>query len=308
MELPKRVIITDVGPRDGLQNEKGQISTTAKTKLIESLAAAGVPSIEFTSFVSAKMVPQMADADEVAKNLDYRAGTEYVALLFNLKGYERAKAANLKTIGIAIAASDTLNRKNMNQGTAEAFESVRPLIANVKADGVKVRGAVATAMGCPYQGEVPPEAVLDGVARFLEMGVDEIILADTIGAGNPYQLSKLLEKVLKLVPVERLGMHFHDTRGMGLALALTAAQMGVFRFDGSIGGLGGCPFAPGASGNVASEDLAYMFSEMGVETGINLDAMLEVARQAEQLVNRPLPGHAKHARLFPSNRPAAVVA
>lgn len=309
MNLPKKVIITDVGPRDGLQNEKINIPAAAKIKLIEGLSAVGLPSIEIGSFVSPKMVPQMADTDEVAVNFKRHEGTEYIGLLFNEKGYERARVANINVIGIAIAASDTLNRKNMNQGTAEAFESVRPLIAQAKADGVKVRGAVATALGCPYQGIVAPEDVVQCVERFLDMGVDEIGLADTIGAGNPYQLQALLEKVLKIVPVERLGMHFHDTRGMGLALALTAAQMGVFRFDGSLAGLGGCPFAPGASGNVASEDLAYMFSEMGVETGINLDAMFEVAREAEKLIGRPLPGHVKGAKLFPSNRPteAALV-
>jgi len=303
MKLPEKVIITEVGPRDGLQNEKGQLPTAAKIKLIEGMAAAGLSSIEFGSFVSPKMVSQMADTDEIAKTIKRREGTEYIALLFNLKGYERARAGGVKAIGLAIAASDALNRKNMNQGTAEAFENVEPLVRQAKADGLRVRGGVATALGCPYQGRVSPEQVLECVKRFLDMGVDEIGLADTIGAGNPYQLQVLLEKVLKIVPVEKLGMHLHDTRGMGLALALTAAQMGVFRFDGSIAGLGGCPFAPGASGNVASEDLAYMFEEMGVETGINLDAMLEVARQAEDLVGRPLPGHVKGARLFPSNKP-----
>jgi hydroxymethylglutaryl-CoA lyase len=307
MNLPKRVIITDVGPRDGLQNEKVNIPTEAKIRLIEGLAAAGLPSIEVTSFVSPKWVPQMADADEVTAKLNYRQGTEYIGLLFNMKGYERARTAGLRTIGIAIAASDTLNRKNMNQGTEEAFESVRPVIEKARVDGVRVRGAVATALGCPYEGQVAPEQVVWCVKKFLELGVDEIGLADTIGAGNPYQLQRLLDKVLGIVPAEKLNVHFHDTRGMGLALALAAAQMGVFRFDGSIAGLGGCPFAPGASGNVASEDLAYMFSEMGVETGINIDLMLEVAREAEKLVGRPLPGHVKGAKLFPSNRPTTAL-
>jgi hydroxymethylglutaryl-CoA lyase len=302
MDLPKRITITDVGPRDGLQNENKLIPTVEKIKLIEGLARAGVPSIEFTSFVSPKWVPQMADAEQVAAGINYKPTTQYVALVLNLKGYERARAAGVKVISLAIAASDTLNRKNMNQGTAEAFENARSIVETARKDGVEVRGTVATALGCPYQGSISASEIVTCVERYLAMGVDQIILADTIGAGNPRQLENVLEQVIKRVSVENLGVHLHDTRGMGLALALTAAQMGVARFEGSIAGLGGCPFAPGASGNVCSEDLAYMFSELGVETGIDIDAMLEVAREFEKVIGRSLPGHVKGAKLFPSNR------
>ncbi|HEX2913405.1 MAG TPA: hydroxymethylglutaryl-CoA lyase [Chloroflexia bacterium] len=295
MKLPARAYITEVGPRDGLQNEKELIPASAKVELIEALAATGLPSIEFTSFVSPKWVPQMADAEEVAEKITRRPGTNYQALVLNQKGLERALAAGVNSVALVVAASETLNKKNMNAGVNEALESYRPLLEKCRDAGVEVAGYASTACGCPYEGDVPVEKVMEVARAFLQMGADYIVLADTIGSGHPRQVRELCEAALKFIPVERLGVHFHDTRGMALANSLSALEAGISRFDGSIGGLGGCPFAPGAQGNGSTEDLVFMLEEMGVSTGINVPALVECARLAERLVGRPLPGHIKNA-------------
>ncbi len=295
MNLPGSARINEVGPRDGLQNEKTLIPASAKIELIEALAAAGLPSIEYTSFVSPKWVPQMADAEEVAAGISRRPGVNYQALVLNQKGLERALAAGVNSVALVVAVSETLNQKNMNASVQEALESYRPMVGQCHAAGVTVSAYASTACGCPYEGDVPAEKVLEVTRLFLEMGADEIVLADTIGSGHPRQVRDLCDRALAIVPADRLGVHFHDTRGMALANSLAALETGVSRFDGSIGGLGGCPFAPGAQGNSATEDLVFMLEEMGVHTGINFPALIECARLAERLVGRPLPGHIKNA-------------
>jgi hydroxymethylglutaryl-CoA lyase len=296
MNLPKSVTIRDVGPRDGLQNEKQLIAAADKIALIDSLTAAGVSSIEFTSFVSPKWVPQMADAEEVAKGITRRKGVSYQVLVLNPKGFERAQNTQIDGVNLVVAASQTMNEKNMNTTTEAALDYYVPVVAEAKEKGYRLAGYVSTACYCPFEGYVAPEKVVEIARRWDELGVYEIVLADTIGGGNPQQVAAITEAVAKYIPLERIGWHFHDTRGMALANALAAAQVGVSRFDASIGGLGGCPFAPGASGNATTEDLVFMFEEMGVSTGINVDALLECARQAERLVGRPLPGHVKGAK------------
>ncbi len=301
MSLPKTARINEVGPRDGLQNEKQMIPASAKIELIEALTAAGLKSIEYTSFVSPKWVPQMADAEEVAAGIQRQPGVNYQALVLNQRGLERALAAGVNSVGLVVAASETLNKKNMNAGVQEALDNYRPMLAQCHAAGVIVSGYVSTVCGCPYEGVVPAEKVLAVTKSFLAMGADDIVLADTIGSGHPRQVRELCEMTLELVPAERLGVHFHDTRGMALANSLAALEAGISRFDGSIGGLGGCPFAPGAQGNGATEDLVFMLEEMGVATGIDITALIECARLAERLVGRPLPGHIKGVKkLFPS--------
>ncbi len=296
MNLPSQAYITEVGPRDGLQNEKELIPAQAKIELIERLAATGLSSIEYTSFVSPRWVPQMADAEAVAAGINRRPGTNYQALVLNRQGLERALAAGVNSVALVVAVSETLNRKNMNAGVAEALENYRPLVAECRAAGVAVAGYASTACGCPYEGEVPLAHVLAVVQSWAEMGVESIVLADTIGSGHPRQVRELCEAALEIVPAAKLGVHFHDTRGMALANSLAALESGISRFDGSVGGLGGCPFAPGAQGNSATEDLVFMLEEMGVSTGIDLDALIECAKLAERLVGRPLPGHVKSVK------------
>ena len=296
MNVPTTARITEVGPRDGLQNEKVLIPTEAKIELIERLAAAGLPSIEYTSFVSPKWVPQMADAEAVARAISRRPGVNYQALVLNAKGLERALAAGVNTVALVVAVSETLNRKNMNAGVAEALTAYEPLVEQAHAAGVTIAGYASTAWGCPYEGHVSAEAVIAVARRFVAMGADEIVLADTIGSGHPRQVRDLCEETLVVVPASRLGVHFHDTRGMALANSLAALEAGISRFDSSVGGLGGCPFAPGAQGNSTTEDLVFMLEEMGVQTGIDLDALIETARFAEQLVGRTLPGHVKSVK------------
>lgn len=296
MNLPKTARINEVGPRDGLQNEKQLIPASAKIELIERLAATGLPSIEYTSFVSPKWVPQMADAEHVAAGITRRPGVNYQALVLNGKGLERALAAGVNSVALVVAVSETLNKKNMNATVHEALEAYRPMIGQCHAAGVRVVGYASTACGCPYEGDVPADKVIEVARLFREMGADEVVLADTIGSGHPRQVRELCDKALEIIPTERLGVHFHDTRGMALANSLAALEAGVSFFDSSIGGLGGCPFAPGAQGNGATEDLAFMLEEMGVSTGIDLTALIDCARFAEELVGRPLPGHIKSVK------------
>ncbi len=300
MALPTKAKIHEVGPRDGLQNEKQQVSTTDKVALVDALTAAGLKSIEFGSFVSPKWVPQMADSDEVGKLITRAPGVSYQGLIMNMKGYERAMATGVDSVNVVTAVSETLNKKNMNAGVDESLENYRPVIAQAKQDGVQVTAYVSTAFGCPYEGDVSQQNVLAVSKKFLELGADEIILSDTIGCAHPKQVSELVALHLEHFPLEKIGVHFHDTRGMALSNALAALQLGVNRFDGSVGGMGGCPFAPGAQGNACTEDLVFMLEEMGVSTGIDVLALIEVARTLERLLGRSLPGHIKNAKHKPS--------
>ena len=276
--LPARVRIVEVGPRDGLQNEKAQVATADKIELIDRLSATGLQSIEATSFVSPKWVPQLADAAEVFSGITRRNGVHYPVLVPNLQGYERARAVGVDEVAVFTAASEAFNRKNINAGIDESLARFAPVIERARADGVAVRGYVSTVLGCPYQGEVPVADVVR-VARELHlMGCYEISLGDTIGVGTPAKARAMLRAVAETVPMPALAIHFHDTYGQALANILACLEEGVSVVDSAVSGAGGCPYAKGASGNVASEDVVYMLHGLGIETGIDLTALAETGR------------------------------
>jgi hydroxymethylglutaryl-CoA lyase len=289
----EQIHITDVAPRDGLQNQQVAVSTDAKLALIRLLAAAGVQSVEATSFVSPKAVPQMADAGDLVPRLQAALpGLRTSVLVPNLKGLERAHAAGAQEIAVVLSATETMNRKNINMGLEQATEVSAQTLAEARRLGLRTRAYVAVAFDCPFEGPTALSAVQAGCARMLEAGADEIVLADTIGSAAPGQVSQRLEALAGTVPLERLAMHFHDTRGMGVANAWAALQAGVRRFDASAGGIGGCPFAPGAAGNVATEDLVLMAEQSGFATGISLPALLQAVDFAQAQLQRPLGGRA----------------
>ena len=276
--LPARVRIVEVGPRDGLQNEKAQVATADKIELIDRLSATGLQSIEATSFVSPKWVPQLADAAEVFSGITRRPGVHYPVLVPNLQGYERARAVGVDEVAVFTAASEAFNRKNINAGIDESLARFAPVIERARADGVAVRGYVSTVLGCPYQGEVPVADVVR-VARELHlMGCYEISLGDTIGVGTPAKARAMLRAVAEAVPMPALAIHFHDTYGQALANILACLEEGVSVVDSAVSGAGGCPYAKGASGNVASEDVVYMLHGLGIETGVDLTALAETGR------------------------------
>jgi hydroxymethylglutaryl-CoA lyase len=275
MSLPLRVRIVEVGPRDGLQNEPQIVPAAVKLELIDRLGAAGLTAIEATAFVSPKWVPQMGDAAEVMANLPRRAGASYPALVPNLKGYEQAIMAGAQEVAVFAAASEAFSQKNINCSIAESLERFRPVAEAAQKKGIRVRGYVSCVLGCPYQGEVQPAAVAEVAARLLEMGCYEISLGDTIGVGTPASVTRMLAEVALLVPVERLAGHYHDTYGMALANIYASLEMGVAVFDASVAGLGGCPYAAGASGNVATEDVVYLMNGLGIETGVDLDRLVD---------------------------------
>ena len=272
------VRVVEVGPRDGLQNEKRQVPAATKVALIERLAAAGLRSIEATSFVSPKWVPQLADADEVFRALRRREGVRYPVLVPNLQGYQRARAAGAEDIAVFTAASEAFNRKNTNASIDESIARFEPVLAEAAKDGVSVRGYVSTVLGCPYQGEVPVADVVRVAERLHALGCYEISLGDTIGVGTPRQARAMLEAVAARVPMAALAVHFHDTRGQALANVDACLEAGVRVVDSSVTGLGGCPYARGATGNVATEDVLYLLHGNGYETGVALDAVIETGR------------------------------
>jgi isopropylmalate/homocitrate/citramalate synthase len=277
-KLPQYVTVVEVGPRDGLQNEKGVVSTADKIRFIDLLSATGLPVIEATSFVSPKAIPQLADATEVMAGIQRRPGVRYPVLVPNLKGMERALASNVTEIAVFTGASETFVQHNINTSIAGSIENFRPVVAAAREQGVRVRGYISTAFGCPYEGAVAPAAVVDVAERLLALGVDELSIGDTIGVATPNQVAAVTRLLLTRIPLERLAMHFHDTRGTALANVLAALYEGVAIFDSSAGGLGGCPYAPGASGNLATEDLLYLLHGMGIETGVDLDAVVAASR------------------------------
>ena len=284
------VKIVEVGPRDGLQNEKVTIPTEVKVDYITALADAGLRVIEAGAFVSPKWVPQMADTAEVYRNIPKDPGVEYPVLVPNAKGLERAIEAGAKSIAIFTAASDTFNQRNINMSIDESFENFANVVPRALAEGMRVRGYVSTSFGCPYEGEVPPEKVLEVCARLLDLGCYEVSVGDTIGVASPMQVQGVIGMLLQVIPVKRLAMHFHDTRGTALANSLAALEMGIATFDTSSGGLGGCPYAPGASGNMATEDLVYMLDHMAIETGVRLDRMIAASKIIAPYLDHPLPG------------------
>lgn len=284
--LPAAVRIVEVGPRDGLQNEKAIIPAAAKIELIDRLSATGLRSIEATSFVSPKWVPQLADAAEVFAGIRKAPGVSYPVLVPNLQGYERALAVGAKEVAVFSAASEAFNRKNINAGIDESIERFLPVLERAGADGVKVRGYVSTVLGCPYQGEVPLADVVRVARRLHDAGCYEVSLGDTIGIGTPGKARAMLRAVAAEVPMAALAIHFHDTRGQALANILACLEEGVAVVDAAVSGTGGCPYAPGASGNVATEDVVYMLEGMGITTGVELPALVDTGRWLAALLGR----------------------
>ncbi|MDE2395341.1 MAG: hydroxymethylglutaryl-CoA lyase [Burkholderiales bacterium] len=273
--IPSRVRLVEVGPRDGLQNEAGRVAAADKIELVQRLQAAGCREIEVTSFVSPKWVPQMADNAEVMAGLSRQAGVRYSVLTPNLKGLEAALATRPDEVVVFAAASEAFSRRNINCSIAESIERFAPVVQAAHAAGVKVRCAISCALGCPYQGEVGADAVEQVVRQMAAIGVDHCGIADTIGVGTPRRAQAAMERALKHYPVDEVSGHFHDTYGQALANILACLELGVSTFDSSVAGLGGCPYAKGATGNVASEDLVFMLHGMGIETGIDLDALVD---------------------------------
>ena len=284
---PAHVTLYEVGPRDGLQAETEIVSTADKVALIDKLSVSGLKYIESTSFVSKKWVPQMADAADVMAGIHRIPGATYPVLTQNLQGYEAARDSRAEVVAIFGAASETFSLRNINCSIAESLERFGMVMQSARTQGIKVRGYVSTAIACPYEGPVKPEAVVRVAQQMLDMGCYEISLGDTIGVGTPADVSRLLDAVLKVIPAEKLAVHFHDTYGQALANILTSLDFGIATIDSSVGGLGGCPYAPGASGNVATEDVLYMLKGMGIDTGVDLDAIILAAWFISDALGRP---------------------
>lgn len=288
--LPDRVMVHEVSPRDGLQNERVMVPLHDKVRLIDALVAAGLTWIEITSFVSPKWIPQLADADELAKVVKAPPGVTFSALCPNAIGLARAKRAGMPEIAVFLSASETHNQKNVNKTIEATFASFAETIGPARDLGMKVRGYVSTVWGCPYEGDVDPERAVAVARRLLDMGCYQVSLGDTIGVATPKQTATILRKMLEDVAPARIALHMHDTRGTALANVLVGLDLGIRDFDASVGGLGGCPYAPGAAGNCATEDLVYMLQGMEIETGIDLERLVEAGKVAESLVGRRLPG------------------
>ncbi len=293
-DLPAAVSLREVGPRDGLQNE-GPVPTSAKVALIDALSETGVGRIEAVSFVHPRAIPQMADAADVWQQIRRNDKVRYSALVPNLTGARRALAAGFSEIEVVVSASDTHNRTNVNRSTEESLDDIATILQTVHDAGATCQVIVSTAWGCPYEGEVPFQRVVDVAARAVADGADGLSYGDTTGMATPGRVTRLIGETLSAFPDIALNLHFHNTRGTALANVLAALQLGVADFDASVGGLGGCPYAPGATGNACTEDLVHMVEDMGVATGVDLDAMIEVARMAEGLVGRELPSQVLRA-------------
>ncbi|NUB13546.1 hydroxymethylglutaryl-CoA lyase [Azospirillum brasilense] len=296
MRLPKSVRMVEVGPRDGLQNEKQIVPTAVKIGLVDRLTDAGLTAIEAGSFVSPKWVPQMADTPDVFAGIRRRDGVRYVALTPNAKGLEGALAARADEVAVFAAASESFSQKNINCSIAESLDRFVPVLEQAKAQGVPVRGYVSCVLGCPYEGEIAPAAVAEVAGRLLDMGCYEVSLGDTIGTGTPAKAQAMIAAVAERVPMERLAVHFHDTYGQALANILATLEMGVAVVDSSVAGLGGCPYAKGASGNVASEDVLYMLNGLGVGTGVDLDRLVAAGAYISDAIGRPTASKVARAR------------
>ncbi|NUB36062.1 hydroxymethylglutaryl-CoA lyase [Azospirillum brasilense] len=296
MRLPKSVRMVEVGPRDGLQNEKQIVPTAVKIGLVDRLTDAGLTAIEAGSFVSPKWVPQMADTPDVFAGIRRKDGVRYVALTPNAKGLESALAARADEVAVFAAASESFSRTNINCSIAESLDRFVPVLEQAKAQGVPVRGYVSCVLGCPYEGEIAPAAVAEVAGRLLDMGCYEVSLGDTIGTGTPAKAQAMIAAVAERVPMERLAVHFHDTYGQALANILATLEMGVAVVDSSVAGLGGCPYAKGASGNVASEDVLYMLNGLGVETGVDLDRLVAAGAYISDAIGRPTASKVARAR------------
>lgn len=291
------VSVYEVGLRDGLQNEPDAVPTAQKRELLDRLIAAGLKRIEVTSFVSPKWIPQLSDADEFAAGIAAPEGVEFTALVPNERGYDRFRAAGgIDVAEVFISASESHNQSNLNCSVAEQLERIRPVAARAAADAVGLRAVVSTVCGCPYEGEVAIDAVVKLTAELFALGATEVSLGDTIGVGTPHQVRELVPAVAREVPLERVALHFHDTYGRALANVQAGFEAGVRTFDASLGGLGGCPYAPGASGNVATEDVVDLFEQQGVGTGVSLDALVDATQWVEsEVLRRQLPGRVYRA-------------
>lgn len=294
-KLPTRVSVYEVSPRDGLQNESAQVATHAKVRLIEALVDAGISRIEVGSFVASKWVPQMADADEVCQMIQRRPGVTYAGLCPNARGLDRALVAKVDEIAVFVSASETHNNKNVNKTIQQTLEAFEPVIGPAVDAGLKVRAYISTMWGCPYEGDVDPKRGLELAKHLLGAGCYQVSLGDTIGVGTPIQTEKILDLFTADLPLDQIALHLHDTRGTALANVLVGLQAGITTFDASVAGLGGCPYAPGAAGNLATEDLVYTLNGMGIETGINLEKLWQAGQVAEAIVGRELPGKVHRA-------------
>ena len=286
---PTRVTIVEVGPRDGLQNERALVPTADKIEFVNRLSAAHLPAIEVSAFVSPKWVPQMADAAEVFAGIGRAPGIRYTALVPNLAGLDRAMAAGVTEIAVFAASTETFSRKNINQSIDESLASYAQVCDRARASGLRVRGYLSTAFGCPFEGTVAPDRVADVAARLADLGVFEVAISDTIGIAHPGQVPGVLDAVLARVPVHQVALHFHDTRGTALANVLASLPYGIATFDAAAGGLGGCPFAPGAAGNLATDDLVYMLDGLGIETGVTLAAVSDASAFIASRIDHRLP-------------------
>jgi len=287
--LPKTVRIVEVGPRDGLQNEARTVPTDKKAEFVRLLAAAGLKDIEVASFVHPKWIPQLADAQDLIKQLEPNPSVRYSALVPNMKGLDRAIESGIRRIAVFTAASETFNRKNINMGIQESIDVFKPVVDRALKEGISVRGYVSTCFVCPYEGAVPKEKVAEVTRALFDLGVDEVSIGDTIGAATPKDVESTGGHLLGQFPVERLAMHFHDTYGMAIANVYQSLQMDFATFDSSAGGLGGCPYAPGASGNVATEDLLYLLDRLGIATGVSLQLLRRASHFIAQELARDLP-------------------
>jgi len=296
-----RATIVEVGPRDGLQNEEARVATADKIEFVDRLSAAGLPVIEVTAFVSAKWVPQMADAAEVLAGITRRPGTRYTALVPNVAGLERAVASGITEIAIFAASTETFSRKNINQGIDDSLATYKQVCDRALAARIRVRGYLSTAFGCPFEGEVDPGRVAELASRLIDLGVFEVAISDTIGIAHPGQVPRVLDAVLARVPVERVALHYHDTRGTALANVLASLPFGIATYDASAGGLGGCPYAPGAAGNVATDDLIYMLDGLGIETGVSLAGVGEASAFIASKIDHRLPSRYAQAVRASSN-------
>lgn len=286
MDYPQHVTIIEVGPRDGLQNESAFVSTKHKIQLINALSQTGLEHIEVTSFVSAKAIPQLADHDEVFQGIDKTPSIHYSALVPNEQGMRRAMEMGVKEIAVFTAASELFNQRNINCSIEESITRFKPVIALAKEHQIKIRGYISCVLGCPYEGSIPPKQVAEVTQKLLDLGVDEISLGDTIGVGTPQQTRLVLDQVLKLIPLNQLAMHFHDTYGQAIANIYASLHYGVHRFDSSVAGLGGCPYALGATGNVATEDVLYLMHGLGINTGVDVFKIVAVGDMICKILGR----------------------
>ncbi|MDM5298325.1 hydroxymethylglutaryl-CoA lyase [Bacillus pumilus] len=295
MALPKKVHIREVGPRDGLQNESTWLETNEKRTWIDLLSAAHLPYIEVTSFVHPKWIPALKDAKALAQSLTKKHDITYAALIPNQKGLAHFFEAKLDVGAMFISSSETHNKKNMNQSIQETLPEIKQMTADLKAEGLNTRAYISTVFGCPYEKQVSMDQVLRLTESLLSYGIDEISLGDTIGEAHPLQVERRLDILLERFPADKLALHFHDTKGMGLANVYTALKAGITTFDSSSGGLGGCPYAPGSSGNVATEDVVHMLQKLGIETNVDLPALIHAAKWIETKIDRTLPSHCLRA-------------